>query len=188
MNTQLNTQPNRQQRRQAARAKRSLARTPRWVADPMAALNVADQNTPLTAGEIETLDASVWQSIAAFASGKATSAHWRQLVDACNLCEVFDDMGIKDADPIEAATNTQTIQSANNALAAALARYNAGHRLGFDGTGLQAARAMGLVHNAMLQQCTRGAWIKALNTLSKKVSATPPHLRVAFDTDERAAA
>lgn len=112
---------NRQQRRQAARAKRSVARQPRWVADPVAVLNLAEQNTPLTAAEIETLDALAWQSIAAFATGKATSAHWRQLVDACNLCEVFDDMGIKDADPTEAAANTQAIQTANTALAAALA-------------------------------------------------------------------
>ena len=179
---------NRQQRRQAARAKRSVARQPRWVADPVAVLNLAEQNTPLTAAEIETLDASAWQSIAAFASGKATSAHWRQLVDACNLCEVFDDMGIKDADPTEAATNTQAIQTANTALAAALARHNAGHRLGFDGQGLQAIRSLGLIHNAMLHQCTRGAWIKALNTLRDKVATTPNHLRVAFDSDERIAA
>ena len=86
---------NRQQRRQAARAKRSVARQPRWVADPVAVLNLAEQNTPLTAAEIETLDALAWQSIAAFATGKATSAHWRQLVDACNLCEVFDDMDLR---------------------------------------------------------------------------------------------
>lgn len=46
---------------------------------------------------------------------------------------------------------------------------------------------LGLIHNAMLHQCTSGAWIKALNTLRDKVATTPNHLRVAFD-DERMAA
>lgn len=176
--------PNRQQRRQAARNKRR-GLTPAREVHPMASMNLLEQNCELKELEINQIDKNVWDSIAAFANGKAVSAHWRTLVDASNLCEVFYERGIRENDPAADAAQFQIIKAAEAALAASLARYNAGHNLGFDGPGLIAIRELGRIHEAMLTQCTRGAWLTAMKTLRQKAKATPHHLHVTFDRDER---
>jgi predicted metal-dependent phosphotriesterase family hydrolase len=155
---------NRKMRRLIQRAERH--KKPRPEGDASALLSRLNQNNPLSTEEIKILDAQVLRAITAFSTGNATKSHWINLVDANNLCQQFDKMGIDSG-------HLSDLEAADTALRAAHERHSSGKNLAFDGIGLQAIKTMADVHLAMLQQCTRGAWDKALKNLIVDIAETP---------------
>lgn len=156
---------NREMKRLVKKAQRH--KPPRPKGNPDIIIGRTKQNEPLADWQIKALDDSVTLSIAAFTQGKATQYHWGHLVNANNLCQQLEKMGIDSGEP-GVLTETEV------ALRSALNRHNAGKTFAFDGLGLQAVKAMSDIHIAMLQQCTDGAWRKALDDLATATAKAPP--------------
>lgn len=155
---------NRQIKRLMQRAERH--KDPRPEGDVNALFSRLNQNNPLSQSEIDELDKKVTTAITRFSTGNAQPRDWDDLVDANNLCQQFDKMGIDSG-------HLSDLEAADTALRTAHERHNSGKNLAFDGIGLQAIKTMADVHLAMLQQSTRGAWHKALTNLVVDIAQAP---------------
>ena len=118
---------------------------------------------PLSIGEIERLCVIASEAVAALKSGAAGLVHLQTLVDASNLLEHFVGQGIA-AEEVDAP---QVVKDAHGALLSIVARHGRTGLLRLGYGEAPALEAMLDVHRAALEQCTRGAWIRALDALRK---------------------
>jgi hypothetical protein len=110
-------------------------------------------------------------ALESFRTGKATRTEWMDLADLLNIAQTMGQMGIgPEVLPVCAR--------AQDALAAAHARFKAGKGLGFDGPGMEAMRALAEYHDLQRQSVSRGEYEKAIRKTVDKIRGASPAVKV----------
>lgn len=111
------------------------------------------------------------QALEAFRTGKATRDDWRSLADMLNVAQVMAEQGIG-PEVLPACT------AAEEALAAAHARFTAGRSLGFDGPGLQAMRELFAFHDLQRSSVSRSAYEAAITRTANRIRGASKDVKV----------